>query len=145
FNERESLGFLRFGVTNYLDRVSDQVVGGKPRLDIVGRHPDREISEEYRETHSLQLSTPYWGRFFEAMPRRRFSNEAINNDSTTTKQWQTSFLSEITEKLSVSPAIFSRAIPGLPRHGEMPIRPTTKSNHASLSTILSGHSSCQEN
>ena len=59
FDKSESLGFLRFGVTNHLDRISDQVVCGKPRLDIVGRHPDREISEEYRKTHSLLLLSPF--------------------------------------------------------------------------------------
>jgi len=40
-DERESLGFLRFGIANYFDVVVNKVFCGQPGLDIVFGHPHR--------------------------------------------------------------------------------------------------------
>ena len=105
-----------------------------------GRFP-RNTVKLIRYSYQLRIGEG----IFEAMPRRRFSSEAINNDSTTTRRWQTAFLSKTAEKPGLSRSFCLPPRPRLSHHGEMPIRPRTKQNHAALSTILSGHSSCRKN
>jgi hypothetical protein len=51
-DEREALGFLRFGVSDDLNSVGDQTFGCQPRPDIVCGHPYGEVSEKYGKAHS---------------------------------------------------------------------------------------------
>ena len=39
FDKRESLGFLRFVIPDYFNRVRDKVFGGQPLFDVVRSHP----------------------------------------------------------------------------------------------------------
>ena len=59
FDECETLGFLSFGVTDHFDVIGHEVVCGEPRLDVVGGHPQREISEENGITHPIVQLTPF--------------------------------------------------------------------------------------
>jgi hypothetical protein len=59
FDEGETLRFLSFGVTDHFDVIGHEVVCGEPRLDIVGGHPQREISEENGITHPIVQLTPF--------------------------------------------------------------------------------------
>ena len=53
FDKSEALRLLGLRVANNLDCVSDQVFGRQPRFDIVGCHPNREISEENGKAHEI--------------------------------------------------------------------------------------------
>ncbi len=53
FNKSEALRLLSLRIADNLDRVSDQVFGRQPRFDIVGCHPNREISEKNGKAHEI--------------------------------------------------------------------------------------------
>ena len=53
FDKSEALRLLSLRIADNLDRVSDQVFGRQPRFDIVGCHPNREISEENGKAHEI--------------------------------------------------------------------------------------------
>jgi hypothetical protein len=53
FDKSEALRLLGLRVADNLDRVCDQVFGRQPRFDIVGRHPNREISEKNGKAHEI--------------------------------------------------------------------------------------------
>ena len=55
-DERESLGFLRFGIADYFNCVRDQVLGTQPALDIVGGNPDGEVSEKNSKAQLMLYS-----------------------------------------------------------------------------------------
>ena len=61
FNEREALGLLRFGVTDYFYGIGDKVFSGKPRLDIIRSDPRRQVSKKYSKAHSKVSLTPSEG------------------------------------------------------------------------------------
>src|SRR5271170_3865827 len=53
FYKRESLGLLCFRIADNLDRISDQVFGCQPALNIVRGYPNGQIAQKDRKTHSV--------------------------------------------------------------------------------------------
>ena len=60
-DEGEPLRFLGLRIADYLDVIVDEVFCVKPGLDVVLRNPDRQISKEHCETHSVVSLTPFSG------------------------------------------------------------------------------------
>ena len=58
FDKSEALRLLGLWVADNLYRVCDQVFGRQPRFDIVGCHPNREISEENGKAHEIVVYAP---------------------------------------------------------------------------------------
>ncbi len=58
FDKSETFGFLSIRIADYFDRIGDQVFCGEPGFNIVGGHPEGEISEKYGEAHSVAVNTP---------------------------------------------------------------------------------------
>ncbi len=73
FNESESLGLLRFGVADHLNRVRDQILGAEPSSDVVRSHPSGQIAQKDRKTHSGVIFDSIGG----GLPPRRPSLKAI--------------------------------------------------------------------
>ncbi len=53
FHECESFGFLRFVVSNYFDRIRDQIFRRKPLFNVIGGDPDRQVAQKDSKTHSF--------------------------------------------------------------------------------------------
>ncbi len=62
FDKCESLGFLRFGIADHFNGVRDQAFGCKPAPDIVRSHPNGQIAQKDRKTHSMVIfDSIRWG------------------------------------------------------------------------------------
>ena len=51
FDERESLGFLRFRIADNFNCVRDQVLGCQPSLDVVRSDPGGQVAQKDGKTH----------------------------------------------------------------------------------------------
>jgi hypothetical protein len=52
-DKRESLGFLRFVIPDYFNRVRDKVFGGEPLFNVVRSDPNGQITQKDSKTHSV--------------------------------------------------------------------------------------------